>query len=85
MRRISSEKATDRTTPTIDVENAYLMPFISTRMASIVAPELSRLKSDRPIMMPISVPRKPSDTSMPGTASPNAGKPGSYMAVSSLM
>ena len=52
------------------------MPGISVTMESITAVESLMLKPERPWARPISVPRKPMETSRLGTASLNAARPG---------
>ena len=74
--RVIRVKATEPTTPKMEVMNAYRMPGISVTMESITAWESLMLKPDRPRARPTSVPRKPMDTSRPGSASEKLPRPG---------
>ena len=83
--RVISVNSTEPITPKMEVMNAYFMPGISTMMDCWAALASVMSKPDRPCARPISVPKKPSDTSRLGTASAKAERPGPWMTVSSLM
>ena len=82
--RVSMVNVIDATTPKIDVMNAYFIEPSSV----VIEPETSLTSAPMPpsaTERPISVPRKPSDTDTPGSASARRTRPGLSITVSSLM